>query len=107
MTANDEALKNHSQTIFHGHNKTTTPVEEFWEHRVLQQNQGLEFGLGSVQWELAGCLLVAWVCVYLIIWKGLHSSGKVFQSLGSETFDWRIIKLNRLNQIAFAVKTLK
>ena len=31
MTANDAAIKNHSQTIFHGHNKTTSPVEEFWE----------------------------------------------------------------------------
>jgi len=77
MTANDAAIKNHTQTIFHGHNKTTSPVEEFWERRVLQQNEGLEFGLGNVQWELAACLLVAWVCVYLIIWKGLHSSGKI------------------------------
>ena len=31
MTANDAAIKNHTQTIFHGHNKTTSPVEEFWE----------------------------------------------------------------------------
>merc|ERR1712012_99799 len=73
MTENDALIKNHSQTTFHGHNKTTTPVEEFWENRVLQQNEGLEFGLGGMQWELVGCLLLAWVCVYLIIWKGLHS----------------------------------
>ena len=46
-------------------------------NRVLQQNDGIEHGLGGIQWELAGCLLLAWVCVYLIIWKGLHSSGKV------------------------------
>ena len=32
MTANDAAIKNHTQTIFHGHNKTTSPVEEFWEY---------------------------------------------------------------------------
>ena len=44
---------------------------------MLQQNAGLEEGLGSIQWELVGCLLLAWICVYLIIWKGLHSSGKV------------------------------
>ena len=44
---------------------------------MLQQNAGLEEGLGGIQWELAGCLLLAWICVYLIIWKGLHSSGKV------------------------------
>jgi len=57
--------------------RTTTPVEEFWDHRVLQKNEGLEFGLGTVQWELMGCLFIAWVCVYLIIAKGLHSSGKI------------------------------
>ena len=46
-------------------------------HRVLQQNEGLEHGLGGMQWELAGCLVIAWVVVYLIIAKGLHSSGKI------------------------------
>merc|ERR1712012_579322 len=64
-------------TAMLGHNKTTAPVEEFWEHRVLQQNEGLEHGLGGMQWELAGCLVIAWVVVYLIIAKGLHSSGKI------------------------------
>lgn len=77
ITVNQEAISHHNQTVFHGHNKTTTPVEEFWEHRVLQQNLGMEHGLGGIQWELAGCLFLAWVCVYLIIWKGLHSSGKI------------------------------
>ena len=45
--------------------------------RVLQQNNGIEEGLGAMQWELVGTLLLAWLVVYLIIWKGLHSSGKV------------------------------
>ena len=40
-------------------------------------NGGLEEGLGSVQWELLGCLAMAWLCVYGIIAKGLHSSGKI------------------------------
>jgi len=77
MTENDAAIANHTKILSHGENKTTTPVEEFWENRVLQQNLGLEFGLGAIQWELLGCLFLAWVFVYLIIWKGLHSSGKV------------------------------
>jgi len=83
MTANDIRLANYSW-----HNvtkngvtkllrKTTTPVEEFWDHRVLMKNEGVEHGLGTVQWELLGCLFIAWVCVYLIIAKGLHSSGKI------------------------------
>ena len=44
-------------------------------------NTGLEEGLGGVQWELVGCLGLAWVLVYLIVWKGLHQSGKVTQPL--------------------------
>ena len=48
-----------------------------FSHRVLMANNGLEEGLGSVQWELVGCLGLAWLMVYLIVWKGLHQSGKV------------------------------
>jgi len=74
------------------HNRTTTPVEEFWIHRVLRKNDpvwdadmgvngtlfvGLANGLGAVNWELVGTLFLSWVVVYLIIWKGLHSSGKI------------------------------
>jgi len=77
QTANHEAIAAHNTTTFHGHNVTKTPVEEFWERRVLNQNAGIEHGLGSMQWELAGTLFVAWIMVYLIIWKGLHSSGKI------------------------------
>merc|ERR1712136_381146 len=76
-TANHELIANHTTTTFHQHNITKTPVEEFWERRVLNQNAGIEFGLGNMQWELAGTLFLAWVMVYLIIWKGLHSSGKI------------------------------
>lgn len=78
MTENHLGLRNHSmlETAEH-HNKTTTPVEEFWEHRVLRMNQGIEFGLGAMNWELVACLLLAWILVYGIIAKGLHSSGKI------------------------------
>ena len=40
-------------------------------------NGGLEEGLGGMQWELVGCLGLGWFMVYLIVWKGLHQSGKV------------------------------
>ena len=48
-----------------------------FRHRVLRQNGGIELGLGMINFELAGCLVLAWISVYLIIYKGLHSSGKV------------------------------
>merc|ERR1719419_2177026 len=83
MTANDILLKAYNYTnvtkdgVTKLVRKTATPVEEFWDYRVLQKNDGVEHGLGTVQWELLGCLFIAWVCVYLIIAKGLHSSGKI------------------------------
>ncbi|XP_022080336.1 sodium- and chloride-dependent GABA transporter 2-like [Acanthaster planci] len=54
----------------------TSPVEEFFEHRVLDISSGIE-EIGAVQWELALCLLLAWVLVYFCIWKGVRSTGKV------------------------------
>ena len=40
-------------------------------------NDGLEFGLGNVQWEMAGALFGGWLLVYLIVWRGLHQSGYI------------------------------
>ena len=58
-------------------NQKVAAVIEFWEDRVLQINDGIEFGLGSIQWELAGTLLLGWVIVYIIVCRGLHQSGYV------------------------------
>jgi len=56
---------------------STAPVEEFWDHRVLQINGGIEYGLGSLQWEMSCALLGGWLLVYLIVWRGLHQSGYI------------------------------
>jgi hypothetical protein len=42
---------------------------------VLNITSGID-DLGGFQWELTGTLLLVWTIVYLIVWKGLHSSGK-------------------------------
>ncbi len=42
----------------------------------MQKTPGLE-GSGEVIWQLALALLVAWVLVFLCIFKGIKSSGKV------------------------------
>jgi hypothetical protein len=48
----------------------------FCRKRVLQLSEGID-DLVGVQWELLGCLVLGWGLVYLIIWRGLHASGKV------------------------------
>lgn len=58
------------------HIRTTTSVEEFFDHRVLGISKGIE-NIGGMQWELFACLIVGWICIYGIIRKGLHQSGKI------------------------------
>ncbi|XP_028655191.2 sodium-dependent proline transporter [Erpetoichthys calabaricus] len=52
--------------------------EIFWNTRVLGvvNSKGLS-DPGPVKWELAICLLVAWIVIYLCMLKGIRSSGKV------------------------------
>ncbi|XP_041356928.1 sodium- and chloride-dependent taurine transporter-like [Gigantopelta aegis] len=52
------------------------PVTEFWERKVLQLSSDVGEP-GTIKWDLALCLLLAWIVVYFCIWKGIKSSGKV------------------------------
>ncbi|XP_064636609.1 sodium- and chloride-dependent taurine transporter-like [Lineus longissimus] len=52
------------------------PVIEFWEYKVLAISNGID-EVGTIKWDLALCLLLAWILVYFCIWKGIKSSGKV------------------------------
>ncbi|XP_074050793.1 sodium- and chloride-dependent GABA transporter 2 isoform X2 [Macrotis lagotis] len=63
----------------------TSPVIEFWERRVLKISEGIQH-LGSLRWELALCLLLAWIICYFCIWKGVKSTGKVWMDAGTQIF---------------------
>ncbi|TRY55050.1 hypothetical protein DNTS_020780 [Danionella cerebrum] len=56
--------------------KSTSPVVEFWERRILGLSEGIE-QIGNVRWDLALCLLLAWIICYFCVWKGVKSTGKV------------------------------
>lgn len=58
------------------HFNFSSPVQEFWERRVLRMSGGLE-EVGEVHWQLAGTLLLAWCVCYFCIWKGVKWTGKV------------------------------
>jgi len=49
---------------------------DFWQNEVLQQSSGIDV-LGGVQWGMFGAFTGAWVLVYLCVYNGVATSGKV------------------------------
>ncbi|CAH8666172.1 unnamed protein product [Heterobilharzia americana] len=49
---------------------------EYWENRVLRISDGIH-NLGTIQWDLALCLLLTWIVIYLCICKGIKTSAKI------------------------------
>ncbi|XP_052809275.1 sodium- and chloride-dependent glycine transporter 1-like [Mya arenaria] len=57
----------------------STSATEFWvcrRNNVLAKSRGID-DLGSVQMHLLGCLALGWLLVFLCLWKGIKSLGKV------------------------------
>jgi len=77
---NPESGANYSQSLAFSLdipiNETESPVEQFWNNEVLHISDGIQ-DVGGVQTDLFCFLLLAWIIVYGVIWKGLHNSGKV------------------------------
>lgn len=44
---------------------------------VLKETATIDAGIGTPDWKLVVCLIVAWICVGLILLRGIKSSGKM------------------------------
>uniref|UniRef100_A0A803SPU7 Transporter n=1 Tax=Anolis carolinensis TaxID=28377 RepID=A0A803SPU7_ANOCA len=62
--------------IFNQTLKRTSPSEEYWRRYVLKLSDDIG-NLGEVRLPLLGCLGVSWIVVFLCLFKGVKSSGKV------------------------------
>ncbi|KAK1789717.1 hypothetical protein P4O66_015614, partial [Electrophorus voltai] len=47
-----------------------------YKRRVLRISSGID-DIGKLHWDMALCLLLAWIMCYFCIWKGVKSTGKV------------------------------
>ncbi|XP_048746664.2 sodium-dependent dopamine transporter-like isoform X1 [Ostrea edulis] len=55
-----------------------SPAEEYFNNRFLQLDKsGGIFDVGSINWEIALCLLAVYIICYFSLWKGIKMSGKV------------------------------
>ena len=57
-------------------NNAKMPSDEFFHNFMLEISEGVD-DITGMRWELAGCLLLAWIIVYCALWKGIKSIGKV------------------------------
>ncbi|XP_073695831.1 sodium- and chloride-dependent GABA transporter ine [Garra rufa] len=55
---------------------SSTASQQFFNYKVLERTSGVE-ETGILRWELFLLLLLAWILVYLCIFKGVKSTGKV------------------------------
>ncbi|XP_059840110.1 sodium- and chloride-dependent glycine transporter 1 isoform X1 [Hypanus sabinus] len=75
-TYNFTELSQNISTLLNQTAKRTSPSEEFWNYYVLKTSDGIG-NFGEVRLPLLGCLAVAWFVVFLCLFKGVKSSGKV------------------------------
>ncbi|XP_043997312.1 sodium- and chloride-dependent GABA transporter ine [Gambusia affinis] len=55
---------------------SSTASQEFFKYKMLGQTSGVE-ETGTLRWELFLILILAWILIYLCIFKGVKSTGKV------------------------------
>ncbi|KAG2471256.1 INE protein, partial [Polypterus senegalus] len=60
--------------------------QQFFDRNLLRKTDGID-QIGKMRWELFGLLILSWVIVYLCIFKGVHSTGKVWVNAAAQIFN--------------------
>ncbi|KAM8739730.1 sodium- and chloride-dependent betaine transporter-like [Acanthopagrus schlegelii] len=71
VTTTSDYPDNLTYTAFFDHK---SPAEEFFTKRVVRMSA--DMSLSNVHWDMALCLLIAWIMCYFCVWKGIRSTGK-------------------------------
>ncbi|KAK2159303.1 hypothetical protein LSH36_155g08063 [Paralvinella palmiformis] len=70
------------------------PTTEFWERKVLNISRGVDEPV-RIKWDLGLTLLCAWIVVFLCIFKGIKTSGKVMYVTATTPYIFMLILLIR------------
>ncbi|XP_063824948.1 sodium-dependent nutrient amino acid transporter 1-like [Ostrinia nubilalis] len=54
----------------------TSSAELYFTQTVLRQTDGIDDGIGAPIWDLTLCLLASWIIIFVIVARGVKSSGK-------------------------------
>ncbi|KAG5669724.1 hypothetical protein PVAND_000019 [Polypedilum vanderplanki] len=77
----------------------TSSSELYFIREVIKEKNDISDGLGFPDWQLTIYLLLAWIVIYLIIIKGVKSSGKVSYFLACFPYVVLIILLIRASTL--------
>ncbi|XP_077994606.1 sodium- and chloride-dependent GABA transporter 2-like isoform X1 [Glandiceps talaboti] len=73
----DYIIKNNfTNSTYNFTGEPVASVVEFWERKTLRLSDGLH-EMGTVNWEMALSLFGVWILVYLCVFKGVRSTGRV------------------------------
>ncbi|XP_029173799.1 sodium-dependent nutrient amino acid transporter 1-like isoform X2 [Nylanderia fulva] len=62
--------------FLNGSNKLQSSAELYFRQVVLHEKESIDDGVGWPNWKLTLCLLISWVAVCSVIFKGVRSSGR-------------------------------
>ncbi|TRY57272.1 hypothetical protein DNTS_003317 [Danionella cerebrum] len=65
---------------------SSTASQQFFNYKVLERTSGVE-ETGTLRWELFLLLMLGWILVYLCIFKGVKSTGKVWINAAAQIFN--------------------
>ncbi|XP_037946222.1 sodium-dependent nutrient amino acid transporter 1-like isoform X2 [Teleopsis dalmanni] len=76
--ASTNGNNNSFQNFTHSTDSQTpkSSAELYFLKEVLREKDSINDGIGLPNWELVLGLIIAWICIYLVIIRGVKSSGK-------------------------------
>nr|XP_026488393.1 sodium-dependent nutrient amino acid transporter 1-like [Vanessa tameamea] len=81
----------------------TSSAELYFSQTVLRQSDGIHDGIGLPLWDLTLCLFISWLIIFLIVARGVKSSGKAAYFLALFPYVVMIILLIRAVTLPGAV----